>query len=238
MTPPRHEANAIRLQLVELSEHILRRLAVVLARARAESRAAYEDVEATARHINHAQSRLMDELGRPVSPRDELPLLKTLMGVQDRTLGLLEQIEALPFYRTAPALRQAEPQRLSQVPPSSDAPVELEPWPEETGWDARPSERTASAQLRATRPAPGPVPSPPPSDRLGPGRLETHTSVGAELPVAAGQPVARLRPVEPGSRRPRPGTASPPPPVAAAPPPAVPLRSEAEIGRASCRERV
>ncbi|MFZ4807055.1 MAG: hypothetical protein ACOYLQ_07340 [Hyphomicrobiaceae bacterium] len=234
MTPSGHEANAIRLQLVELSEHILRRLSVVLARARAESRAAYEDVEATARHINHAQTRLMDELGRRVPARDELPLLKTLMGVQDRTLGLLEQLEALPFNRSAPEPRYVEPQRLSHAAPRHDEPIAIEPWPEDAEWEAAPPEPAARPRPQPARPVqhPAQAHAPVSPGRAGVGRLQTHPSVGAELPVAVGQPVARMRPADPAPPRPRPAAAAAAVPLAASPPAPErrrPVEIEAEV---------
>jgi hypothetical protein len=215
-----HEAQAIRLQLVELSEHILRRLAILLARARADGRMTYPDVEATARDISNVQRELMDELARPMSRREEMAHLMGLMRVQDRSLSVLEQLERLPFNQAAVPLQTAR--SVGQRPSArADDTIEIAPWPEDEGF-ADPPPPPAPRRGRSDAPPPEP-------DRSrAPGRLQTWSSAGQPYPVMPGQAPVRSRPrtpdpVEPPPRRPPPSARSqerpPGNPPRTAPPP-------------------
>jgi hypothetical protein len=188
-----HEAQAIRLQLVELSEHILRRLAILLARARADGRMTYPDVEATARDISNVQRELMDELARPIPRREEMAHLMALMRVQDRSLSVLEQLERLPFNQAAVPLQTVR--SVSHRPSARvEDPPEIAPWPEDDIYTEPPASQPRQ------RPPGGPAP-----DRSLPGRLQTWSSAGQPYPVMPGQAPVRSRPrapdhVEPPSR--------------------------------------
>lgn len=196
MSASDHEAQAIRLQLVELSEHILRRLAGLLARARAHSRHTYEEVEATAREITSVQRELMEELARPVPHREELDLLTSLMRVQDRSLSVLEQLERLPFHHE-PLTLQSSPRAAPARPaPLRPVPEEFAPWPEATLEPSPPEPPPASQAMR--HPPRSPRTAPP----VGPamtGRLQTQSSVGQPFPFLPNQsPVRTTRPARGG----------------------------------------
>lgn len=222
------EAQEIRVQLAELSEHILRRLSMLLARAREHSASSYADVEATARDMTDVQRQLMARLGEPVSRREELPLLMSLMRVQDRALSVIEQLERLPFNR-APLSLAVEQSRSSQSgPPTRPAASmkretpghsEFAPWPEETLADIFPvgpsphSPAPTAYVPDAARPDRSAAPYAPPAA----GRLNTRPSAGQPI-AAVGKPVRSTggtgaRP-EQRQARPRPVEAPAAPPIA------------------------
>jgi hypothetical protein len=234
-----HEAQAIRLQLVELSEHILRRLAILLARARADSRVTYPDVEATARDISNVQRELMDELARPLPRREEMAHLVGLMRVQDRSLSVLEQLERLPFNQTAVPLETVRSVTHRPAARADDV-VEIAPWPEEEGYAEPPPMR------QPRRPSGGPTPERPGS----PGRLQTWSSAGQAYPVMPGQAPVRSRPRTPEQPPPRPpvpsersrerAASNPPrtaPPVRREAPISPPVRTSPPLSSAAATQR-
>lgn len=227
MSPVRQDAEAIRLQLVELSEHILRRLAVLLDEARRHSTRAYLEVEATARDITEVQRELMHEVGRTVPRHQEVNHLTTLMRVQDRSLSVLEQLENLPFRQSFPAA------------PSEPAPATWQQHPQEQSFyrppdPAWPSPRPESPQFRAP-----PVPPVQPPHYAQPrepergsrpavfgGRLKTQPSVGQ--PAAMATTPSHARAAEQRSRQPQPPVA--PPTVARTPATPVAVLADDEPG--------